>query len=282
MQLMVGKIASTLVKRGVTRGQVVAVFQDAGLDWICSMLAIMKIRAVYLPLDSSTLSTRLSMIVANCQPAAIIVDRSTSTFNIPIVIDVSGFGKEPGNIPEDIPTQVGSNDDALILYTSGTTGTPKGIVLKHSTFCHEVEVSAKVYGLDSNVVVLQQSSFGFDMSVLQIFLGLALGGTVCIVPQEFRGDAAAISDFIIRHNVTYTCATPTEYASWLRYGNWQRLKSSSWNVALSGGEAASLSLVKSFRELEKSDLRLFNGYGPTETTCCSTKIQLLPNEISHN
>jgi hybrid polyketide synthase/nonribosomal peptide synthetase ACE1 len=281
MQLMVRKIAYALVKHGVTPGQAVAVFQDAGLDWICSMLAIMKIGAIYLPLDSSTPSTRLSMIVADCQPASIIVNRSQSTFNIPVVIDVSGFGKEPHSISEDILTQVGASDDALILYTSGTTGTPKGVVLKHSTFCHEVEVSAEVYGLDSNIVVLQQSSFGFDMSVLQIFLGLALGGTVCIVPQEFRGDAAAISDFIVRHNVTYTCATPTEYASWLRYGDRQRLKSSSWNVALSGGEAASLSLIETFHELEKSDLRLFNGYGPTETTCCSTKIQLLPDEASN-
>lgn len=281
MQLTIQKLVTVLLRAKITPGQVVAVFQEAGPDWVCSMLAIMKVGAIYVPLDFSTPPARLAMIAADCQPTAIIVNNSSSkrdSLGIPLVIDMSNLNVE-GQDDYSLNTNKASIGDlALILYTSGTTGKPKGILLHHYSLKNEVEVSAEVYGLDSSVVVLQQSSFGFDMSVLQIFLGLALGGTLCIVPHELRGDSVAVVDSIVRHHVTYTCATPTEYSSWLRLGDTASLRSSAWSVALSGGEAVTKSHLESFRELEKADLRLFNGYGPTETTCCSTKIELMLNQ----
>lgn len=272
----IDSIAAALIRNGVSPGQFVAVYQETTPDWICSMLAIMKIGTVYVPLDPGTPPERLAMIVSDCRPAALLIDSTVEhMFDVSTVINVSHLGNDHESGDGEIPTFAAADAPALVLYTSGTTGRPKGIVLKHSSFVNEVEVSAKVYGLGSDVVVLQQSALGFDMSVLQIFLALALGGTLCLVPREFRGDATAISDFIVAHNVSYTCATPTEYNSWLRHGNRDALRSSSWRVALSGGEPVTQQLLRAFWDLGKHDsLRLFNGYGPTETTCCSTKVEL--------
>ncbi|KAL8351300.1 hypothetical protein RB598_006198 [Gaeumannomyces tritici] len=114
------------------------------------------------------------------------------------------------------------------------------------------------------------------MSVEQIFLALALRGTLVMVPREFRGDAVAITEFIVKHKVTYTSATPTEYSSWFRHGDCAALRRSHWTVALTGGEAVSQSLLDAFSEHlgTKADMRLFNGYAPAETTCCSATIEL--------
>ncbi|KAK1996638.1 hypothetical protein LX36DRAFT_691895 [Colletotrichum falcatum] len=270
-------IAAVLMENGVSRGQYVAVYQEPTPDWVCSMLAILKIGAVYVPLDPGTPVARLAMVVATCHPAALLVDRTTGPnydLRIPVVIEVPAA---PVSNIRRMQTVPNAHDSAIALHTSGTTGTPKVIVLTHANIAHEVETSTETYGLDSNVTVLQQSAFGFDMSVLQIFLALALGGTLVMVPREFRGDAVAITDFIIKHKVTYTCATPTEYRSWLRHGDCAGLRQSHWTVALSGGEAVSHSLLDAFREQlgAKSDMRLFNGYGPAETTCCSASIELV-------
>lgn len=268
--------AAALSENGVSRGQYVAVYQEPTPDWICSMLAILKIGAVYVPLDPGTPAARLAMVVATCHPAALLVDRTTGpncAFEIPTVIEVSIV---PTSTVRRIQTVPDAHEPAIALHTSGTTGAPKVIVLTHANFANEVETSIETYGLDSSVTVLQQSAFGFDMSVLQIFLALALGGTLVMVPREFRGDAVAMTEFIVEHKVTYTCATPTEYSSWFRHGDCAALRRSHWTVALNGGEAVSRSLLDAFREHlgAKSDMRLFNGYGPTETTCCSASIEL--------
>ncbi|UNI19398.1 putative NRPS-like protein biosynthetic cluster [Purpureocillium takamizusanense] len=269
-------IAAALMENGVSRGRYVAVHQEPTPDWICSMLAILKIGAVYVPLDPGTPAARLAMVVATCHPAALLVDRTTGpscAFEVPTAIDVSTV---PVSNVRRIQTVPDAHEPAIALHTSGATGTPKVIVLTHANFAHEIETSANTYGLDSNVTVLQQSAFGFDMSVLQTLLALALGGTLVMVPRELRGDAVAMTEFIVSHKVTYTCATPTEYSSWLRHGDCAALRRSHWTVALSGGEAVSHSLPDGLREHlgAKSDMRMFNGYGPAKTTCCSASTEL--------
>ncbi|KLU82007.1 hypothetical protein, variant [Magnaporthiopsis poae ATCC 64411] len=269
-------IAAALVEKGVSRGQYVAVHQEPTPDWICSMLAILRIGAVYVPLDPAMPAARLAMVVATCLPAALLVDRTTGpncALEVPTVIEVSTV---PVSNVRRIQTVPDAHEPAVALHTSGTTGTPKVIILTHANFTHQVETAAEACGLDSNSTVLQQSAFGFDMSVEQIFLALALGGTLVMVPREFRGDAVAMTDFIVKHKVTYTSATPTEYSSWFRHGDLEALRRSHWTVALTGGEAVSHSLLDAFSEHlgAKADMRLFNGYGPAETTCCSALIEL--------
>nr|QEE83322.1 polyketide synthase 12778 [Alternaria oxytropis] len=278
-------ISDELLQHGVSPGQHVAVYQQATADSISSMLAVMAIGATYIPMDPSHHIARLGMIVSDCLPAALLVDAKTceqahkiaselETVKA-VIINVSKKLQNAGQtttVDREILASV--TEPAVILYTSGTTGTPKGVVLKHSSLAHEIELNATTYRINSSIVVLQQSACGFDMAVLQVFVALAHGGTLCIVPQHLRGDSVAISKAIVNFGVTFTCASPTEYISWLQYGSKEQLRRCTWRVAVSGGESATEALLKGFRELQKNDLRLFNCYGPTETTCCSTKVEL--------
>ncbi|RAH75492.1 uncharacterized protein BO66DRAFT_467184 [Aspergillus aculeatinus CBS 121060] len=276
----VDRIARELISCGAQPSDKVAVLQDRTADPIASMLATMKIGAVYVPLDPNVPLARLAKIVRDCDPVALLADSTTVTEggslaqpSAAVMIDVSELAAYSSG--SSLPNHAEPDATALILYTSGTTGTPEGVALPHSSFCHEVEVSVSTYGLTQDDHILQQSAVSFDMSVLQVFLALAQGATLCMTSAAMRADPSAISAFITQAGVTFTCATPSEYQSWLQSGHRREsLRLSAWRTALTGGEPATTALLHSFRDLGRPELRLYNGYGPTETTCCSTKMEL--------
>ncbi|KAI4118130.1 MAG: hypothetical protein LQ345_001754 [Seirophora villosa] len=224
-------------------------------------------------------------MAADSKAKALLVNEGTKGLSAPlgaehlVVIDVS-------SIPTSLPTVhqpilAKPNTPAAILYTSGSTGAPKGIILNHSSFVNIVEVSSQRYGLRSADMILQQSALNFDMSLLQIFLALALGGTLCLVPRSARGNSLTVSQLLCRESVSFTCATPSEYINWINYGDKDALRRSAWKAALSGGEPVSPGLLHFFRSLEKPELLLYKGYGPTETTCYSTQMQIEYTVVNH-
>ncbi|EFQ32290.1 beta-ketoacyl synthase domain-containing protein [Colletotrichum graminicola M1.001] len=271
-------IASELLRQGVQPGSKVAVFQHPSVCWIPSLLAILRIGAVYVPLDVNTPVARLSSIVRDCQPASILVHEFTigeaeklDTEPNQIFINVSGL-KDTSE--EAIPNLARPDAPAIILYTSGSTGTPKGVILRHSSLKHEFDHCAATYGMNEHDVVLQQSAWSFDLSVTQIFLALGVGAQLHTVSHTMRADSHAMAELIQRQGVTATYATPTEYKSWLRRESQDGLRSSAWRLALVAGEPVTEPLLQLFREVDRDGLRLFNVYGPTETTCGSTKTEL--------
>lgn len=159
-------IAEALQTKGVGSGSRVPVFQQAASDWVCSMLAIMRVGAIYVPLDLRNPLPRLSSIVKNCEPAAILAD-ATTLHDVPQlgvdgvhVIDVTTVGSKALT---PIINSAHADSPAAILYTSGSTGTPKGIVVTHSGLRNEIEGYTKMWKLGAERT-LQQSAFTFNHS----------------------------------------------------------------------------------------------------------------------
>jgi len=272
-------IALELLEKKVTLGSRVAILQQASVNWIASLMAILKVGAVYVPLDPDTPTARLSLIVNDCIPAVVLTDdqrdHQKTEFDPPIqgaIINVSELSVSPAKKPLEILAL--PQNTAIILYTSGSTGTPKGVELSHESLKHEFDLCKATYGLGQSDVVLQQSAYSFDLSVTQIFIALTVGAELRVVSHELRSDARSIVNCIKNAGVTATYATPTEYKAWLRHSNQDILRSSPWRLSLTAGEAVTEPLLQLFRELDCPQLRLFNVYGPTETTCGSTKMEL--------
>jgi hybrid polyketide synthase/nonribosomal peptide synthetase ACE1 len=166
MKNRIEAIAEALKTKGVISGSRVPVFQQAASDWVCSMLAIMRVGAIYVPLDLRNPLPRLASVAKDCEPTAILAD-ATTLHDVPQlgvdgahVIDVTTVGYK-ASTPITNSAQAGL--PAAILYTSGSTGTPKGIVVTHSGLRNEIEGYTKMWKLGAERT-LQQSAFTFNHS----------------------------------------------------------------------------------------------------------------------
>jgi hybrid polyketide synthase/nonribosomal peptide synthetase ACE1 len=274
LQHRVQAISETLAQAGVTQGSRVAVFQHPSVDWVCSLLGIWHAGGTYIPMDLKNSLPRLAVIAAAARPTVILCHDETES-QVPELKSSASHLINVSSLTHAQPvtnSQAKATGTATILFTSGSTGTPKGVILRHSAFRNTIEGLSRQYALGAEKV-LQQSAFTFDFSLDQIFCGLANGGTVYVATKQERADPGAISKIIASENITYTRATPSEYASWITYGAEHLTGASSWRFAWGGGEIMPQALRESIAGLELEGLRLYNSYGPAETITC-TKIEI--------
>jgi aspyridone synthetase (hybrid polyketide synthase/nonribosomal peptide synthetase) len=261
--------ASLIHTKAPKAGSVVAVLCQPSSDLVIALLAILRLGLVYVPLDTNLPPERLRVILEDCTPSLFLYHEKTvemasklpthvSSLNLSLFsAATSEFGTTPNLSRPDHP--------AFLLYTSGSSGKPKGIQLNNAGYLNHLALKTSALSL-TREVVLQQSSFGFDMSLTQVFCALANGGSLVIVPKKSRADPMALSELIAKHGVTFTIATPSEYKSLLRYGMAKLQECSAWRHACMGGEVVTQDLIRSFSELSNSKLELTNCYGPTETS----------------
>jgi hybrid polyketide synthase/nonribosomal peptide synthetase ACE1 len=290
MAIRMHRIATKLVAHGIHHGSSVGLFQMPGPTWICSLLAVLRIGAACVPLDHNLGTGRLASILKDCRPDVVLVDNDTvakSSFAQSLgvsVLDSSTFlGRNESSDMAEVQNQSRPEDTAIITYTSGSTGAPKGVILKHLSYRNFFEHTPPRWGIaEGNLTVLQQSAYAFDISILQIFISLCYGGTLVIPDSAKRRDPRALCDMVASQGITLTLATPTEYISWANHGI-NQLRTSKWKCAMTGGEPLNNAVLQIFRSLDKMDLRLVNCYGPTEATIgCADQVVDYNKDLNDN
>lgn len=256
----------------------IALFCEPSANAVCAMLAIWASGGTCVPLDLSNPVARLRNIMEECRPAVIVYHQHTLKKLADVVTEdvilldikdqkVFAPSEDTMQIEEAAKRCPTPHNPALILYTSGTTGRPKGVTLTHLNLLNTIEGIQRCLDLRKEVV-LQQSSLGFDLSIAQILLALNGGGTLVIARREQRGDALELSRLMLSESVSFTFCVPSEYSILLRFAR-ETLKScTNWKIALSAGERFTTSLKRLFRDLE-SHVQPVNAYGPAETTVIS-------------
>lgn len=275
-----GQIAANLhCSTGLRTGDRVAVLLTDVPDLVCSMLAIMRLGLVYVPLDTRNSMERLEAVVSDCRPSTILCDSSTEAqagllatsgtliTNIKHVDNCKLAGEK---LPDILaaPDEVG-----FVMYTSGTTGPPKGVLLTHSGLMDQMSGITSEFGIGREVV-LQSASRESDLSLDQMFISLANGGTLVTVPRSAREDAIELVNIMHGESVTHTAFASSEYLDFLKHSSRTLRKCGPWRFAFTGREKVTARLRRAMRDLELPELELVSLYGPVESSVSCSRVRL--------
>ncbi|KAH8709939.1 Polyketide synthase-nonribosomal peptide synthetase [Beauveria bassiana] len=270
----------------------VAMINEASINAIAIILAVLRLGGTIVPLDPRNPHGRLSAIIQDSCPAVIICDAKMANTATALgreqdirVVEIDTMANSRTIVKPYLRNMSDPDNTAFILYTSGSTGTPKGVLLNHRGWVSQFAAVTQQYGLKQEVV-LQQSSPGFDMTVEQVFIALCNGGKVVLVPSSVRANPIEVSRLILLEEITYSMAVPSEYSAMLHLGADFLRHCSRWKYVFCGGEKITDHLRQAFHALNVPGLQLFNVYGPTEITvsCCRGLIPLdmTKREENHN
>lgn len=255
-------LTRVLTARGVRPGDVVGVLVDRRAALVVTLLAIQAAGAAYVPLDPDFPAARLAHIATDAGLAAVVLgpdlaDRlpeGTPGVRIPLT--------GPETAAPVAPVARRDGDLAYVLYTSGSTGEPKGVEVCHGNLVNLLDSTGDRPGCSADDTLLAVTTAGFDISGLELLLPLTRGATVRIAPSEALRDGFALADLIGESGATIVQATPATWEMLLHAGWTGRVRR-----ILCGGEALTPELAD--RLLDRCD-ELWNMYGPTETTIWSS------------
>ncbi|GAB3807197.1 hypothetical protein GCM10028819_43600 [Spirosoma humi] len=273
------QLAHYLVQQGIRVGDLVGVALDRSPDMIITLLAVMKAGAAYIPLDPAYPQDRITFMLSDSAAKLLITSQKHSrrlTHTTAQVLIETGLA-ESGQYPKTNPdVTVSGSDLAYVLYTSGSTGKPKGVLITHRNIVNLLWSMRAVPGIQTNDVLLAVTTISFDIAGLELYLPLIAGAAVALADAETARDGRALVQIIQEQPITLIQATPATYKMMLDAG-WEPTTTpggSALNI-LCCGEPMSKDLAQ---KLIPRCHRLWNMYGPTETTIYSTGKQILATD----
>ncbi|KAI0836425.1 hypothetical protein F5Y06DRAFT_305204 [Hypoxylon sp. FL0890] len=262
-------VAKALVTLEIPAHSRIGILQEPTVDWIYSVLGVWHSGNAYVPLEISQGVDRLRNITKVAQLAAILTHDATASLTEQVgvpdsirVLNISSMQSTPWQLDVKSPT-TSPNDEAMLMYTSGSTGSPKGIVIPHRVVLNAMKGVLHQWPMQPQTV-LQQVPISFDLSWWGALLGLVTKGKVVVAGRDARIDPRLLTNYIVKRNISLTVATPTETTMWLENGDLAALRSSGWEWHIAAGEPFNLGLVRQLQTLSKTSLRVINAYGPTE------------------
>ncbi len=256
---LANRIAQHICGLGVGREDVVSILIPRSEYMAVTALGVLKSGAAYQPLDPSYPPERLQYMISDAHAKLLIADASLThllpDYQGPVLAtqDITslpeGDATASHNRPEDL---------FILLYTSGTTGQPKGVMLEHHNLVNFCDWYRAYYDLSSSSVVAAYASFGFDACMMDLWPALTTGATVCIVPEELRLNLNELNEYFANEEVTHVFMT-TQMGRMFAEGI---ASSTIQHLSVGGEKLVPLAPPKGYE--------LVNGYGPTECTIFST------------
>lgn len=264
-------LANILRNNGIKNNDIVGIMTYRSFEMIISQLAILKAGAAYLPIDPAYPEERITYILSDSKCPILLTTSQikTDSFNIPtLTIDVSTLGVE-----SNLPSITTPNDLAYVIYTSGSTGKPKGVMIRQLSIVNTLLWRKETYQFDSSFITMQIPSFSFDSSVEDIFTTLISGGHLVLLKQNNTNfNLPNIKEIISKYKINHFLAVPSFYNILLDELSEELKYAKCFTVA---GEGFSEELVKKHFKL-LPNVKLYNEYGPTENSVCSTYYQFTP------
>ncbi len=254
-------VARRLVSLRPRRGDVIGLCLERTTDMVAALLGVLKAGCAYLPLDPTYPAARLEFMLRDSGSALILTQQSLRE-RLPSTTPLE-FIDRPRPAPRDRAGRSrGDRRLAYVLYTSGSTGAPKGVAVEHRSVVNVLQSLRLELGLTEADVALAVTTLSFDIAALELLLPLISGARVDIASRRTALDGGALARRLASSRATLMQATPA---------TWRLLLESGWRdgrglKALCGGEAWPEELAG---RLLEAGVSLWNVYGPTETTIWS-------------
>ena len=284
------RLAHALARLGVAAGDRVALLLGNRAEFVIATHAVLRLGAVLVPLSTREAAPGVAFALNQCRATALLADATLATLVPERLADGQalqriwlGDDTQPGTPPDgwlswhdlmaikdDSPfgdASPAEDEAAVILYTSGTTGRPKGAVLTHLNLLHSVLHYRHALGLKHDDRALLAVPASHVTGLVAIVLAMAgVGGTVVVLRAFKAADCLALID---REKVSYTLMVPAMYALCLLEPTLAAVDLSGWRLAGFGGAPMPPTTIEGLRQ-HCAGMRLFNAYGATETSSPAT------------
>ncbi len=279
------RLANHLRAEGVGRGDLVAVICQRGPGLLTAILAVQKAGACYVPVDPSYPSQRMQYIVGHAQARHLVFESAAIDLaaKLPAVLHgevvLIAMDDAPANVPAAHgPAQwraasalalarVAEPDDLMVvLYTSGSTGHPKGVALGHRGYMNRLQWHHEQFQLAVGGKVAQKTSCCFDISVWELFWPVMVGGTVCAADPETVRNPWAFATWMRQENIQVAHFVPSMFTEFVQAHLTHPTPFPDLKWLIFSGEALPVSPIAQWMDLHLTRVGLANLYGPTEAS----------------
>ncbi len=274
------KLAYSLMKRGVDSSSIVGVMTGRGIDFIVTILGIIKAGAAYLPIDTKYPPDRI-MYMLNDSGAKLVISATEKVdhySNGTIINLYDEISKTDDAVDYDMSEDCITAPDSLLyaIYTSGSTGNPKAVMIEHKNMVNLIHFEYYKEKVDFAVRVLQFASLSFDVSAQEIFSTLLSGGKLIIADDEVKTDVVKFFRFINEYGINIMFLPPAFLKTILSDpANIALMPVSLQHVIVAGEQLIITDAIKKY--LGCNNVVLHNHYGPSETHVV-TAYKILPGQ----
>ncbi|MGV5049107.1 non-ribosomal peptide synthase/polyketide synthase [Rhodococcus pyridinivorans] len=272
----VNKLARHLISLGVGPECRVALAMRRSIDWVVSAYAVLESGAAYVPIDLDHPIERNTHVLESSDPTVVLatadldIDGMSDRTVVAVDdLDLTAVSGDPIRDTERLGGLTSANA-AYVIYTSGSTGRPKGVTVEHSAAVNQVRWIIDRFSLSIDDVILFKTPATFDVSVWEIFAGLAAGARLVVAEPDGHRDAAYLARLIDSEGVSLTSFVPSMLAVFAGALGGDRLDS--LRAVLVAGEALPPETVALFRS--RTSAEVYNLYGPTEFTVHATAAEV--------
>jgi amino acid adenylation domain-containing protein len=279
LDALAGRAASALGQLGVRRGDRVAIWLNKSVQAVAVMQGALRLGAAYVPIDPMSPSLRAAAVMRDCAISALVAPADGVGSVSERLTDVRVLAADDGpgdmtwsdleQLEPSSPIDAASEDDlAYILYTSGSTGIPKGVCISHRNAMAFVEWAAREVDARPEDRFSNHAPFHFDLSVFDLYAAFLAGARVAIVPEQHAYMPRALVDFVVGERITVCYAVPSALSLMVERGGLLDERRLALRAVVFAGEPYPIKQLRRLRD-GLPGVRLFNWYGPTETNVCT-------------
>ncbi|OKP02419.1 Amino acid adenylation [Xenorhabdus eapokensis] len=260
------QLAHYLIAQGVRPDDRIALCVERNPEMVVGLLAILKAGAAYVPLDPAYPAERLTFMLDDAAPVALLTQTSlveTLSYDRPtVLLDTLVLDDCAISNPDADVLGLTSRHLAYVIYTSGSTGLPKGVMVEHRGLYNLTQAQIEAFHITANTRLLQFASFSFDACISEIATTLCQGACLVMASREALLPGEALMNTLKTQAITHVTLPPVAASALTPDAELPDL-----TILVLAGEACSASLIKRWA----ADQRIIiNAYGPTESTVCAT------------